>query len=326
MKILQKQPSKDFVVLNLTDPQLSDAEWADGHGHRLILEHTVKELVNRVNPSLITISGDLAWAGHNLSYDSLAKLIDSLGIPWAPVWGNHDNQGGAEYIDGVANRYMAYPNCIYEKGDPTLGNGNYVIRIEENGEPISAIIMADSHDREPFIDANGNESVAWAKLTAIQGEWIESVANELKADGYRDATLLLHIPIYAYRQASAAAYKDGLDLLAISNEESQGESCWNGGYTDSTGVQYEEVSSYPGEDGIFDIIKRSGIIKRVITGHDHINNWMISYDGIDLIYSLKTGAGCYWRQNLSGGTILTFTDNKNATVRHEYVDTSHIVN
>lgn len=326
MHILQKQPNKDFTVLNLTDPQLSDSEWAEGHGHRRILEYTVNELVKRVKPDLITISGDLAWAGHDLSYDNLARLIDSFGIPWAMVWGNHDNQNGQEYIDGVASRYMTYKSCIYEKGDPTLGGGNYVIRIEKNGAPVSAIIMADSHDRDPYVDEDGNEKLSWARLTPMQAEWLKNVCDELKADGYDDATLLLHIPIYAYRKASAAAYKEGLDLLSITNEESMGESCWNDGYTDSIGVQYEEVSSYCGEDGIFDLIKDGGIIKRVVCGHDHVNNWIIRYEDIDLIYSLKTGPGCYWRQNLSGGTTLTFGNNKTVKVRHEYVDTSDIVN
>ena len=42
MKVLKKAPNKDFTVLNLTDPQLSTEEWADGHLHRKILENTVK--------------------------------------------------------------------------------------------------------------------------------------------------------------------------------------------------------------------------------------------------------------------------------------------
>ena len=108
-------------------------EWADGHKARRILEHTVRELIERTSPDLITISGDLAWAGHDHAYDMLASFIDSFNIPWANVWGNHDNQNGAEYIDSVATRYMSYKNCIYEKGDRSLGNGNYVICIEEQG-------------------------------------------------------------------------------------------------------------------------------------------------------------------------------------------------
>ena len=102
MRILKKNPERDFTVLNLTDTQLSNAEWAEGHKAREILEYTVRELVARTSPDLITVSGDLAWAGHDHAYTMLADLLDGFSIPWAPVWGNHDNQDGAEYIDGIA--------------------------------------------------------------------------------------------------------------------------------------------------------------------------------------------------------------------------------
>ena len=143
MKILQKSRDRDFVVLNLTDPQLNDEEWNPDHKNRKILEYTITELIRRVKPDLITISGDLAWAGCDYSYDMLADFLDSFGIPWAPVWGNHDNQNGAEYINGVAERYMRCSYCLYEKGNPLLGNGNYIISIEEDGKPIEAVFMLD---------------------------------------------------------------------------------------------------------------------------------------------------------------------------------------
>ncbi len=63
---LPKDPARDFIVLNLTDPQLSDGEWAEGHPNRTILTRTVTELVQRTSPDLITITGDLAWAGHRV--------------------------------------------------------------------------------------------------------------------------------------------------------------------------------------------------------------------------------------------------------------------
>ena len=43
MIILKKNPQKDFVVLNLSDPQLGASEWVDGHLHRTILERTITE-------------------------------------------------------------------------------------------------------------------------------------------------------------------------------------------------------------------------------------------------------------------------------------------
>lgn len=237
MKILQKRHGHDFVVLNLTDPQLNNSEWEKGHKNREILEYTITELVQRVNPDLITVSGDLAWAGCNHSYDMFAEFLNSFGIPWAPVWGNHDNQDGAEYIDGIAERYMKYSNCLYEKGDPALGNGNYIIAIEEEGRPIEAIFMLDSHDSEQYVNKEGNLETGYAKLNAAQGEWISLQCAELRNRGFKDATIVLHIPIYAYHQASEAAYKATVCHKELTLEESYGNECWNEGYTESVGVQ-----------------------------------------------------------------------------------------
>lgn len=149
MFVLEKSCGKDFTVLNLTDPQLTDEEWQSGGNCRYLI-HTVQELVHRVRPDLITVSGDLAWASEDAAYDHLANFLDSFGIPWAPVWGNHDNQNGDEYIDSVADRYLTHPLCLYEKGPRSLGNGNYVIAIKEDIQTVSAIIMMDSHNKVPY--------------------------------------------------------------------------------------------------------------------------------------------------------------------------------
>ena len=326
MKIMQKQPDRDFVILNLTDPQLGNEEWQEGHKNRRILETTVRELVERVRPDLITVSGDLAWAGHDLAYDMLADFLDSFGVPWAPVWGNHDNQNGAESVESVVARYLTHPYCIYERGEPEFGNGNYIILIEENGAPIEAIFMLDSHDREPYQEPDGSEERGWgwARLSKAQVSWFKEQTAALKAQGCKDATVILHIPIYAYRLASRAAYNPALNLKEITLAQAEGATCWNEGYTDSTGVQYEGVASYPEEDGMFAAIQESEITKYVLAGHDHINNWIIRYEGVCLTYALKTGAGCYWNPSLNGGTVLKINRNGVYDIHHEYVDTSSI--
>lgn len=321
---LEKKTDKNFTVLNLTDPQLSDTEWEDGSEKRSILEYTVKELIRRTSPDLITVSGDLAWAGHDHAYDMLAAFLDSFRIPWAPVWGNHDNQNGTEYIRSVADRYRAHPYCVYEDGPAELGNGNYLLKITEQGRPVCAIFMLDTHDRLPFVNEAGETKKVWAKLLPCQLTWIEECCEELKKEGCTDAVIVQHIPIYAFRTASAAAYKEGIDHKAMTVEASLGTECWNSGYEDSTGVQHEGVASYPGDEGALDMLKRVKIVRHVVVGHDHINNWIIRYDGIKMVYALKTGAGCYWEPALNGGTVLKIDGNGVADVYHEYVDPSGI--
>ncbi len=325
MKILTKQPDRDFVILNLTDTQLSDEEWAEGHRNRRILEHTVRELIRRAQPDLITISGDLAWAGHYHAYEMLADFLESFGIPWAPVWGNHDNQGGAEAVDRVAEKFLTYKHCLYEKGDPLFGNGNYVIAIEEQGVPVEALLMIDSHDRTPYVDENGAEQEAWARLTDPQLEWIGEQLDALVANGCGDATLIMHIPIYAYRKASKAAYKAGIEPRSITFQMADGEDVWNDGYTDSVGVQYEGIGSYVHDEGALEVFKRSGIARRMLCGHDHVNNWKIRYEGMHLMYALNTGAGCYWVPFMNGGTVLKVDGSGVYDVEDVFIDVQHLL-
>lgn len=325
MITIKKNPQKDFVILNLTDPQLGTSEWAEGHLNRTILEQTITQLVQKVQPDLITVSGDMAWAGQEHAYQMVGAFLNSFQIPWAFVWGNHDNQEGAAFIDKMATRFMQFSHCLYEKGDPAIGNGNYVIGIEEDGKIVEGLIMLDSHDKYPYTDENGKENMAWAKLTSPQLDWYKAQIRNLKEKGCKSATMILHIPIYAYLQASKAAYKSSVVLNELTVAQSMGAECWNEGYEDSVGVQYEGVSCYPAEDGVFEVVKAEGITKRIIVGHDHINNWIIRHEGVQMIYGLKTGPGCYWDPRLNGGTVLKINEKGVYDVWHEYVDVSALL-
>ena len=203
MKVLQKQKDKKFTILHLTDTHLYHDEWIGEKGAHL--KETVNHLVETAKPDLITISGDLAWAGQYLSYQDFADWMEGYGIPWAPVFGNHDDQDGPEAVTKAAEILMAREHCLLETGDPALGCGNYVIRIEEEGRPVHAVIMMDSHDRKPWVDEQGVEHNEWAELIPEQFPWYRRQIEELKADGVTETSLIMHIPIYTYRDAIKAA-------------------------------------------------------------------------------------------------------------------------
>lgn len=320
MITLQKEPGRDFIILNLTDPQLNNEEWENGRKESAILIRTITELMEGVKPNLVTVSGDLAWALCDKSYDAFADLMDSFEVPWAPVWGNHDHQKGAGPVEEVVRRYKKHKYCRYEEGDPAMGNGNYIIRIEEEGRPVEGVFMIDSHDH--CMDEEGNH--VYARLLPSQIDWYRREVQELKNQGCEDTVMIMHIPIYAYREASAAAYRSDLDLAHATYEMFQGD-CWAEGYEDSIGVQLEGIGSYPHEDGVLDAVRELGSTKYIIAGHDHINNWMITYKGVRLVYALKAGVGCYWDPRLNGGTVIRVTSNGISEVYHEYVDVQDLL-
>lgn len=308
MFTLKKTHGRDFVVLNLTDTHLTDEEWATGHKNRLILERTVDELVRKGSPELITVSGDISFADHpnaERAYEKFASLLESYRIPWAFVWGNHDNQAGAEVAGRHADIMLSHEHCLFEKGDPALGMGNYVIGVEEEGRLVYALYMMDSHDRFDFTDSDGSVKKGWGHLLPSQLDWLRGESERL--GGVRSA-LIMHIPFYTYRDAFEAAWNHDFDPMKVSPAESLDPKYWNEGYKDSRGVKYEGVGSYPVDLGEFDAVNGIGSVEITLVGHEHINDYEISYRGMRLAYSLKTGAGCYWNQALNGGTLLRITD------------------
>lgn len=320
-----------FTILNLTDPQLSPAEWAEGHKGQEILRYTARELIERVKPDLITVSGDISWGeGCEEAYARFGELMEEYATYWAVVWGNHDNEDGDEVVERIADSYLSLPHFCYEKGPKELGNGNYVILLRENGKAIYALFMMDTHanhdlhllDREckPFtVDS-------YASLTPAQLAWYEEQAAALKEMGVRDSALIVHIPLYGYRKAFYAATEEALRAPGkVGLEESYRGIGWKDGYKDSCfGVNREGIASPGYDDGVLEILKKHDLTHQVIAGHEHVNNFSIPLDGIRLTYATKIGPGCYWNPDLNGGTVLT-VDKTGAKLRHEYVDVSHLL-
>ncbi|MGN1442264.1 MAG: metallophosphoesterase family protein, partial [Acutalibacteraceae bacterium] len=208
---IEKQPGKDFVILNITDVQLEDYEVYGKNGE--LAKNTIDKLVSDVNPDLITMTGDNGWG--TMAYLELIRQIDSYGIPWAPIMGNHDGQGILSEFWGAYKFYEA-ENCLFRFGPFDMGYGNYVINITENGHVIHTIFMMDTHSSATFRTEEGKES-GYDHLWANQLEWykwvIDGVAKQ--EDRTVESSVFFHIPV--------CEYQDAWDAAVIETEEDTSE-------------------------------------------------------------------------------------------------------
>lgn len=329
MITIKKEQGKDFVILNLTDFHLSSGEWELTHKNGAIINHTLKELFEKVKPDLVTVSGDLAWCGDVEGVEKAASVLDSFGVPYAVAWGNHDQDGGADKLILSEETLKKHSLFLYERGPEDLGGGNYVIGIEENGKIVHALIMMNSHDHARCFDSEGKEifawgtTPAWGKLYPEQITWYEEQVAELKKLDCNTSSLIMHIPCFAYREAIGNAFKPQPGKITLA--DSYKAEYWNEGYEGSFGVMYEGICSFPQDDGVFDALLRGNHTKNVIVGHDHANCFSIPYKGVRLTFALKAGAGSYWNPELNGGTTVTVDGEGNTTVAHRVVDISHLL-
>lgn len=291
---VEKDPDKDFVILDLTDIQVSNWESFAKKGVKTTA--LLDELVKKTNPDLITVTGDDGWSLSG--YVKVITDVDKYGIPWAPVMGNHDGERSfGEFWH--AYQYLNSENCLFKCGPKDMGYGNYVIHITENGEILHSLYMMDTHSEVEQSDSINGPEGGYDHLWQNQIEWYKWAVNGTNAlAGHTvESTVLLHIPLSEYRQFEG---------------HTQEETCF--------GENREGVCAPAGNNGFFDVCRELGSTKNILCGHDHRNSFSFVLDGIRLSYSLKTGYGSYFDADMVGGTTLTVDSGGKATVQHIFCD------
>ena len=306
---LEKEEGKDFVVLNLTDIQLSDAKAYGDHG--TYSEELITKMVNDYDPDLITLSGDNAW--DTAAYLRLIEFLDGFGIPWAPVMGNHDGQGCISEF-WVAYNLIQAENCLFQFGPEGMGYGNYIINVTENGEFVHTFFMMDTHSDDEFVLEDGTVVEGYDHLWSNQQKWYKWAVEGIKEMAGRtvESTAIMHIPVFEYVEA--------WEMVSIESDESE-MGVLNPEYSDiASGRCYELSCPSPVNNGFYSLCQELGSTKTILVGHDHVNDYHINYNGIKLAYAVKSGFGSYWRDDMIGGTTITINDAGNANVENHYYD------
>lgn len=308
--------SNKFTILNITDTHASLACFRDSDDKTgRALKHTVGELVKRSSPDLITVTGDMTSEDDREIYRLLCEYIDSFGIPWAPVMGNHDNQLGDEESEAIGKIMSGFGGCLFEVGPKGLGYGNYTLCTDDTG-----LIFMDTHSMFNLF-YEGRERSSWGEVTEAQTLWYRDEVSRLKSRGINKSILFVHIPLYEYKLAASEIFTRPLE--EIEGLEGKPIDCPAEFIKIPNffrfGANYEEPSSPLCGNGFFDIIVEEGHTTHVICGHNHVNCSSVMHRGVCLTYGLKTGIGSYGVEHLNGGTVITL-ESGNIDIRHEFVE------
>lgn len=301
---IEKEPGRDFVILNFGDIQCHDGEAFSEVGE--FAEETMDKLIRKTNPDLITLTGDNAF--DSFAYLRLINFLDSYGIPWAAVMGNADHTGLVSEFWG-AYRMAEAKHCLFDYGpklrdDGDMGYGNYMVNITENGRVVHTLFFVDTHHEDEM------QAGSYDHLYNSQIAWYKWAVNGIAAECGRivPSTVFMHIPVPEYRDAWEAA----LDLNTGKPAAP---------YADELFCCVNETMGYPRfNNGFFDVCHALGSTKTMLCGHDHVNCFALPHRGIVLAYTMKTGYGCYWTKELNGGTTVTVTEDGAARVAHHYID------
>lgn len=283
------------------------------------------ELVVRLQPDLIILSGDNVYGEFDDNGEMQKMLIlrmEELGVLWAPIFGNHDNES-RKGVRWQMEQFEKAEHCLFSRGTCT-GNGNFAIRLcRENGflqEDIMTVYMLDSNGcrtvGNPHAPEEGitPDNVDYDLVCHDMGifpdqiAWYRSTAERLQ--GHRPepvpAIAFFHIPIHMFDTAFREKYhyQFGHDFTA----DHPGDS----------GMICEHNAHHTDPDDVFYHMARKAGTIGFFTGHEHKNDAVVHHDGAVFVYGVKTGTATYYRDDAIGGTLIQVGMDGHIEVTQQY--------
>lgn len=255
-----------------SDGNFKIIQFTDVHYKKLMKESEVAiQLINEVldteKPDLVVFTGDVIWAKPVLEgLDDVFDPVSKRGIPWAYVFGNHDDEFGVsrqQLMDYASQK----PYCLAQAGDKSLsGVGNYILEVRSAAKPDSIgslLYFFDSGAYTPIKKIGGYD---WLRLDQVNWYSQQSAAYT-KANNNKPypALAFFHIPLAEY-----PIMKNAENAQIIGNKD-------------------EKECNGRLNTGMFAAMRQAGDVMGTFVGHDHNNDYIGEYFGIYLAYGRFSG-------------------------------------
>jgi len=259
--------------------QFADVHWTWGFGDDRKSGRLMRAVLDEEKPDLVVYTGDNITGGAPLPSRSLRQVTAPCAerkIPWAAVFGNHDDEG---YIsrERQMKSMRALPYCLASAGPAGVdGVSNYVLSVAASKNKDARAALLYFFDSLSYMQYQGEKRYNF--IQPAQLKWYEGESAQFRAaNGGQPlpALAFFHIPFPEYNLA------------------------WDSG--NAIGHKNEGVGDSPVNSGLFKVMKEMGDVMAVFVGHDHVNDYISEVDGIYLGYGRGTGYGTYGKEGYPRG-------------------------
>ena len=244
----------------------------------------VREMVETEKPDLVVVTGDIIYsAPADSTLSVVLKTFAQLGVPFSMTFGNHDYDFKTPAV-ALYNQMQKTPNCVM----PVLQgkNTDYSLSIlSSNGKRTAAVLYCiDTHNKPAIGGIGGYQWISHNQITWYRQR---SMVYKQKNGGRPVPSLaFLHIPLPEFNYA-----------------------------TDNTqcpmyGSRLEKAYSPSLNSGMFASIKEMGDIMGVFCGHDHDNDYAVSYFNVLLAHGRFSGGNTEYNHLKSGARVIVLKEGK----------------
>ena len=286
---LKFNDSGKFKILCFADFHMELRNTAKGYDTIALINGALDKL----KPDLAVFLGDNIWDWEGMTREALYDSIDALtepfaqrGIALALVFGNHDSQALLT-IEEQLEAFCRYDKCLAVKGECEHGFCNYNLVINNSSDTRGVFNLW-------FFDSNGR-GTGDLEASEERMHWYEGAARALREQnhGYSlPALVFRHIPapeVYELLKEvppltpfCVKASLDGADKYYVISEPRF-----------TTGALGESPGVTKSNCGEFSSWVRTGDVLGAVFGHDHLNDFCGTVDGINLMQTRGSGFYAY---------------------------------
>ena len=280
----QLEVNKEQNTLEATENSIKILQLTDLHvngkiGMPLVFS-IMKAAIRKSEPDLIVITGDVFSNGcGEKDVKILCDFMERVGIPWAVTLGNHDDETPYS-MEELSEILENSKGSLFKRGDLSDRYGNYYYYLHFPDGKTQQLIFMDTR-----IAGFSEESVDFYENTVL---------DSARFDGESTTKNLLfyHTPLP--------------ELLDAVNTYKIDSSIGSGKLGEPPCIQGTSVN-------FFDKVLELNRTQAMIYGHDHYNNAIINYQGVDFCYGTKTGTASGHNFKL-GGNLITLSSNGEYTI------------
>lgn len=244
----------------------------------------VREMVETEKPDLVVVTGDIIYsAPADSTLSVVLKTFAQLGVPFCMTFGNHDYDFKTPAV-ALYNQMQKTPNCVM----PVLQGKNTDYSqpiLSSNGKRTAAVLYCiDTHNKPAIGGIGGYQWISHNQITWYRQR---SMVYKQKNGGRPVPSLaFLHIPLPEFNYA-----------------------------TDNTqcpmyGSRLERAYSPSINSGMFASIKEMGDIMGVFCGHDHDNDYAVSYFNVLLAHGRFSGGNTEYNHLKRGARVIVLKEGK----------------